>query len=510
MNCNKDNLIADKAKDKSGIIIGGIILLIFFLMFAGTIGYEQYIKYQKRQERHESYVKSLYRNQNKAFGIDSYNENYLDQTHINEKECHTNLLAYKFVHSEAEITVDDVRNYLSDSEYDEKGKLRVENRPENIENYIRWYIYEGGKEYAGKYERALKSFYEEQTGKEYSVISENDIETIDKISNDLLNCPSKEQYITLTKEQRAGFVDESTASLIASFLDGTGKVTYSPSMTIEKHNASLMYFEEGKEYTYSEIQDNIASFLAQTGHQFNPDKTYDENGYLDCGLDGRYEYCFKLRYLNSKSQYFIVKMIMRNNDNHLSICFACDNYSENLDALYRDIDIRSNGVLICKVIEDEKLYDYYYYLNEEGQCSYLYHESQFGQSARGLLYISAGDEATITAVHPNGDEVTFSGHSFTVKTFYDPTSDTWYAYSFTFYDNNDKEYDTENEEYQKLLQFCKDEGYTVLADNEDINIKQTIRDSFGLSYSIFNHYIMAQNQIYNTNTGLDFKELTIR
>lgn len=55
-------------------------------------------------------VQHMYIYKNKAFAMDISDYGYyLDSTHIDYKDCHIYLLAYKLAHPEAEITVDDIK-----------------------------------------------------------------------------------------------------------------------------------------------------------------------------------------------------------------------------------------------------------------------------------------------------------------------------------------------------------------------------------------------------------------
>jgi hypothetical protein len=113
--------------------------------------YKNHIEVEKAIVEHEYY------HQNIAFGMENASRKYQDFSYVSINRLNIKLAAYYFEVENADITVDDIKDYLS-SEYGEEGQLKVLNPSQKIAEYLEWYWHEGGAEATVEYGSWLKRY----------------------------------------------------------------------------------------------------------------------------------------------------------------------------------------------------------------------------------------------------------------------------------------------------------------------------------------------------------------
>ncbi len=139
------------------ILIGIVIISILFFIGFST--------YRIKNIRDENYrIANLYELQNAAFEIyGTYEERCRFQTSekIELSMLVVDLYAYNYNRSDEQLrlSLEEIIDYLGD-EYSSNGKLRVFSRPENVENYLVWFL--NYKDKARDFGRGLNAFLQKQ------------------------------------------------------------------------------------------------------------------------------------------------------------------------------------------------------------------------------------------------------------------------------------------------------------------------------------------------------------
>lgn len=176
-------------KMKMPFVMIGIVLFIILSIFA-SVGMYKYK--QKKEEEYNAELARLYKHETFALGMDTY-DCYKDFSYVDVQILIIKLAAYKHYENEVEITVEDVKEFLS-SEYDENGNLYVLNPPDNIAKYIDWY-WSGGDSLVRMYLLYLYHFQddntEKYTGKGITILDE---ELLYELIDEFEKCPNREEY----------------------------------------------------------------------------------------------------------------------------------------------------------------------------------------------------------------------------------------------------------------------------------------------------------------------------
>ena len=138
------------------------IICIFSLLLIGVIFYGIHLNQVKEEAKKEAEEKlkleKLYYAQNTAFWLTcdfSKIYSYCSFENANKKNTAISIYAYN-AQSDHELTLDEFYTYIS-KEYDSNGKPMIYSQPENIKEYIDWYLYQGylGGEAVRKYETSF-------------------------------------------------------------------------------------------------------------------------------------------------------------------------------------------------------------------------------------------------------------------------------------------------------------------------------------------------------------------
>ena len=170
------------------ILIGIVIITIL-----SVIGFSTYRIKNIRAENYR--IAYLYELQNAAFEIyGTYEERCRFQTSekIELSMLVVDLYAYNYNRSDEQLrlSLEEIIDYLGD-EYSSNGKLRVFSRPENVENYIVWFL--NYKDKARDFGRGLNAFLQKQGYEFYDDLNYNDvIELLKEYEKDSEYVPPKQ------------------------------------------------------------------------------------------------------------------------------------------------------------------------------------------------------------------------------------------------------------------------------------------------------------------------------
>lgn len=171
------------------LICIAFIIIMIITAVCGTVLYKEW---KKKEEKYQAELKILYEHANFALGMKAY-DSYKDFSYVDVNSLIMKLAAYKHFNSDVEISIDDVKNFLS-SECDEKGEPYVLNPPENISNYIMWYVWRNGDYLTTEYYIFLSRFQDDNVDKypQNAYILDEDL--LNELIEDFENCPNKEDY----------------------------------------------------------------------------------------------------------------------------------------------------------------------------------------------------------------------------------------------------------------------------------------------------------------------------
>ncbi len=166
------------------------ILLIVVITIVGIFAFREW---QKIETQHREELQIKYEQSNFALGMNAYNC-YKDFSNVDVNDLIISLAAYKHFEKDVEISVEDVKEFLS-SEYDKKGKPYVLNPPDNIAKYIDWYIFLGGHLLRGKYFIYLSRFQDDNKEKySFESLYILDEKLLYELIEDFENCPDRKSY----------------------------------------------------------------------------------------------------------------------------------------------------------------------------------------------------------------------------------------------------------------------------------------------------------------------------
>lgn len=145
---------------KKKILIGLVVLLCL-----SAVGTGLYLLREKRIAEAEAAILALdYKHQNWMFPrtegeLREYR--YMNYDAIDERELYVRLALYNQERAgEAELTLEDVKEYLS-QEYNDDGSLRIHSGYENIRDYEYWYFQEYGCDKVEEYWSRLDNISKE-------------------------------------------------------------------------------------------------------------------------------------------------------------------------------------------------------------------------------------------------------------------------------------------------------------------------------------------------------------
>ena len=170
-------------------LFGVIIVLSLF------IGVRQYWTYkQEKEAEYTKLVETMYEYETYALWLGRA-KYYKDFSHANINLLTISLAAYRYYDPSApSLTIEDIKDFLSDEFY-ENGELRVLNPPENIDNYIEWFVLRDDGNLSGEYRIFLMHYQREhEEYKNIDIYTTEDIETLNNLIEEFDNCPDKEMY----------------------------------------------------------------------------------------------------------------------------------------------------------------------------------------------------------------------------------------------------------------------------------------------------------------------------
>ena len=94
------------------------------------------------KKNYDKKLEYMYERQSVAFGM-GRETSYKDFSYISKNNMIIKIAAYKNDNENAEITIEDIEDYLS-SEHDKFGSPKVLNPPKKIDEFIHWYWSESG------------------------------------------------------------------------------------------------------------------------------------------------------------------------------------------------------------------------------------------------------------------------------------------------------------------------------------------------------------------------------
>jgi hypothetical protein len=174
---------------KNAKLFRTIVLILLLVLIAIVILQRENLK---KEEQFKKELELLYEDETFSLGMDTYNC-YKDFSYVNVNVLIINLAAYKHFKDGEEITVEEVKTFLS-SEYDENGELYVLNPPDDIAKFIKWYR-TGGRSLTDKYFIYLCRYQDDHSDK-YSLkgITMLDVNMLYELIEDFENCPNREDY----------------------------------------------------------------------------------------------------------------------------------------------------------------------------------------------------------------------------------------------------------------------------------------------------------------------------
>lgn len=163
-----------------------LYLLIIYLFFGivagiGVLGY-----CAKKNKEEKKVLESLYYRQNTAFelcGNLNKRRSYHSANELRLNRIVVDLYVFNNIQSEYQVTVDDVIDYLSE-EYDSSGKLKVYFVPQNIKEYIEWYL-SGGDDTIWNFGKGFNKFLL-STNKDFywDINYDETVDALEKYKND--------------------------------------------------------------------------------------------------------------------------------------------------------------------------------------------------------------------------------------------------------------------------------------------------------------------------------------
>lgn len=178
-------------KTVSGVFV--TIVVLFICLCVGKYIADQKAKEVERQAERQKHIETLYGYETFALGMDQYHC-YKDFSNVDVNRLTLKLAAYKHFAPEApSLTIDEVQDFLSE-EYDENGELRVLNQPDNIRQYVNWYVWGGGDLCYQNYLTYLTLYCNDSEKYKDIKMFSTDLETLNSIIDDFTNCPNRADY----------------------------------------------------------------------------------------------------------------------------------------------------------------------------------------------------------------------------------------------------------------------------------------------------------------------------
>ena len=255
-----------------------------------------------------------------------------------------------------------------------------------------------------------------------------------------------------TKNMYKAFLgNETDAIIMSSCIDTTNDKWFSTA------------FSEGKKCSIKEIKSKCAESVSLP----YGDKTIGR--YMDCGMDGNYEFLVEMNVPNNCKTYIVLKAI----NDKIYICYVGDEMERK--AIY----FKENGVLGYMVNANGTLhYGNDYFIDADGVCHFFEYTG-----------IDAIHDDTLCSDYP--DSVLVSNNvdslSFSFTSFSEDESSPTYLHDMVI--STDDGYIDQNDENEELFaeaeRIFADKGYIVLSDEEAEEKFKEGREKVGLKQEIY-------------------------
>ena len=265
-------------------------------------------------------------------------------------------------------------------------------------------------------------------------------------------------------------IDEESRQLYRDFLEGKITAVFKDSESDTTESISIKdYLIPGSSYSFEDIKE---VYLKEKDYAEFENATCS---YLDCGLDGDYEFLVTCHY----SMNYTVIYILKNIDDKLYICFIGD-ISE-----HKWNSICENGYYnYTWNIDGTNHWGNSYYIDADGNCHYLYSEG-FGGCSR-----SYGDDTLIISlpddIYAEFDEIgriEYSEYSFS-----EIHSDPHYMFDLILYDTDGEEIKMDSDSkdlYNRIEALYEACGYTFVSNEEANEALRNARLEVGLTDEIY-------------------------
>lgn len=232
--------------------------------------------------------------------------------------------------------------------------------------------------------------------------------------------------------------------------------------------------ENNSRYTYDELYTSIDGQFKIMNSVYN---------YIDCGLDGVPELLLSINIDNGLVDDFWIKMVIKNTENGLVICYAADQWSR------CETIIKYSGFVSSGGSEGAEVHGGYFGYIDKNGCFRIWYDE------KNEWYIRTDAEEWLiyrSRTIYEAEEIILEGvdsmylEKFACGDFL--STGEIYAY-FSLYDSKgdrievDKAY--EDVGYSTLEEILKNEGYNVITEEEASGMKEEYRNRIGLSDEIY-------------------------
>ena len=178
--------------EKKKNIIPKIFIVVLIGLILVCVGGLCLKAHRKHQEEYEARLAKLYKEETYAMGMEQ-STYYKDFGAVYINVLTLELASYRDKNPGVNISIDDIQDFLSE-EFDDRGKPRVLNPPDNIADYIKWFNH-GGRQYTDEYILYLMHYMNDHQD-EYTHVDlyYADLETLNKIIEEFNNCPDRSKY----------------------------------------------------------------------------------------------------------------------------------------------------------------------------------------------------------------------------------------------------------------------------------------------------------------------------
>lgn len=265
-------------------------------------------------------------------------------------------------------------------------------------------------------------------------------------------------------------IDEESKQLYRDYLEGNATAIYKdPESDTSENKIFKENLKQGKSYSFGDLKD---IYLNENEYSEYVKTTCT---YIDCGLDGEYEFFVQ----NEYSMYCFTKYVLKNMDGELYICFTGDSREHKWN------EMLENGYYsYAWNIDGTSHWGSSFYIDADGDFHYLYSEG-FGGCDRGYgddtLVISLPDD-----IYAEFDEL--GSLSYSEYSFSDVNSEPHYMYNLVLYDpdGNEIERNDESEDlYNRVETLYEACGNTFVTEEEANEAMRNARLDAGLTDEIY-------------------------